>query len=221
MARQWDPYHLFTLQDPSDKIKSRLCFSKLQDLLGDLKECRNCKTIFVDNQTECFCAIPTINAKGEIDRCHFINPQFDINDWILKEYLKTKSWQEVFIKVWGHCNTFRCCYCNQWFDLNSLYACRAQVNERDIQHFTPFLIDLSPKEHKSNDLIFKKLVEISCKSTIERKYEQKTFLFPEKRKQRLASRSKLNGYQKLSYVQRELDVDQIGRWMQDLNNPIS
>jgi hypothetical protein len=195
-----------------------LCLHKIQDLVSGLKQCVHCQDLYVDDRAVCFAAIPELDHHGNIQRIHESSPTFDINDWIIRDYLECKSWQDVFMKIWGYSSTFTCVACNRIFDLMHLRTCSTNdgySQSDEFLEFCPFETDLSQQDHHAQQLDPSLFDSFSrFKDTVPKiKYSLEV---PKVKSNPKISKSKLNGYQTKPYIQRDLDQDQIRQWIQEL-----
>ncbi|KAI8903277.1 hypothetical protein EDD86DRAFT_215000, partial [Gorgonomyces haynaldii] len=147
-----DDETLSDLLDPNDKLKTVLYQHKLKNLLmnRNIGSCVLCKQVFtlqVLDSLDCKSGQCTLGLDGTLTSKHTLDPEFDVNQYIVAMYISTKSWELVYWRCWGIVHHLECTKCKNDFVLVDLLGCLGHLNtdkrmypccKRNVYPFTPF-----------------------------------------------------------------------------------
>lgn len=113
-----------SLKERKDKLVSKLYMKKLELLLEDvpknlLYRCVNCSQILASKYfqlLDCPRAKPRIDVNGQLRATHLLEKTWETKKFInfVRETYRI-SWREIFWKVWGYVNGFKCKVCDNFF----------------------------------------------------------------------------------------------------------
>ncbi|XP_076359306.1 SANT and BTB domain regulator of class switch recombination isoform X2 [Tachypleus tridentatus] len=153
------------LEDPKDRIKSRLYKKHIDYLLKpemsssrckgtiggvhSLVRCVSCEKVFVPKlQTaiSCLSSRAFIDNKGEISYAHKRDQNWDKDSYIQMLFKELGLWGQVFWRIWGLVRCLTCSRCGKDFPCSDLYRCcyhpeaakyPEQLHNRSRQGFYP------------------------------------------------------------------------------------
>ncbi|KAH6582748.1 hypothetical protein BASA61_008378 [Batrachochytrium salamandrivorans] len=155
LAEKFHPEQIRDIKDPSDKIKSQLYLSKIEELIGStsragiflIKSCKACSKIYAadkDDLLHCEMAQADIDFRGDVVFLHISNNEFDLNKYIATLYLSVHSWEMVYWRIWGIIHHMNCSNCERLFSCIDFQTCPSHIIQTP-----PHLPQYSSPEHNS------------------------------------------------------------------------
>lgn len=132
LAQLFTPEEIDAIDDPKDKLMSKLFMRKLEALLHDpqnhLFECKHCGKLFTLEQhawMRCPSSATTyINFHGEAIARHAPSVNWDVRKHIMNMRVAQKlRWRSIYWKLFARVNCLRCVECGQQFPLAELNHC--------------------------------------------------------------------------------------------------
>uniref|UniRef100_A0AAR5Q9I9 SANT and BTB domain-containing protein n=2 Tax=Dendroctonus ponderosae TaxID=77166 RepID=A0AAR5Q9I9_DENPD len=129
------------IKDRKDKIQSKL-FSKLIQSLAEpepesvrghwcslarIFRCDKCQQLITPNvaaRIPCIPACMRLQPDGSIISLHTRDPNWLINEYIIKLHKTLKTWRKVYWRLWGDVHFLYCGICKKYFPTNQIGWCR-------------------------------------------------------------------------------------------------
>ncbi|ERL92574.1 hypothetical protein D910_09887 [Dendroctonus ponderosae] len=129
------------IKDRKDKIQSKL-FSKLIQSLAEpepesvrghwcslarIFRCDKCQQLITPNVAARIPCIPPcmrLQPDGSIISLHTRDPNWLINEYIIKLHKTLKTWRKVYWRLWGDVHFLYCGICKKYFPTNQIGWCR-------------------------------------------------------------------------------------------------
>lgn len=136
LAKLFTCDELDQIRDKRDKIISRLYQKKLEQFLSEegytLAFCQHCKKVyFSDFRSWMICpkAKMYVDVHGKMIAKHSIDPNWNINKFIVALRKAMLSWKQIYWQIWGLVHCFYCTRCNSLFPSNELDWCAYHPKE--------------------------------------------------------------------------------------------
>eukprot|EP01083_Nonionella_stella_P033953 92900_1 len=131
-------YHeIDAIEDPKDKIVSKLYMRKLEDLLANkensLFRCSQCGKLFAAKHSDrlpCSSAVSFVQFNGSVVTRHTPDASWDINKYLLVLRSRKYSWRTVFWQFWALTSPLLLCdKCDAFFPFAEFLYCSHHSHE--------------------------------------------------------------------------------------------